>query len=209
MKKFLLTIVASMMMLFAFLTISASADRHTQLPITMYQTSNYMDTLFTLDDFYIFVSPDDDVKYTNLAHIGLVGKFNQGSQITFIFYSYDSNGNHIDTDEVEVSKWYNLGLDEIHLIANINIPDVAAFIEVGTAYPGSWSHTYFYNEYTNVCAKDGRVLGIPKLLVPAYEAVGWHHTEVLYALDGRTLEVPYYNIEAYQKVGWYLKEDLE
>ncbi len=208
MKKLLLSISAVFLVLFGAMTISASAARYTSLPITINQNRYGTTSMFTLTDFEVYVSLNETPKYTKTADIYVAGDFNQGSRLDLSFYCYDASGNHIgsyshiiyasDFEEYDDGTWAHVGL---------NIPDVAATIELGTAFPGSWSNTYFYCKYMNVHSADGRSLGIHDILLPVYENCGWYGPVTMYALDGREIEVPYNKVSSYQNVGWYLWED--
>jgi len=206
MKKLFLAISTIFLVLFGAMTISASAARYTELPITMNQSYNGFESMFTMTDFDIEVYSNDSPKYTNNVYGWVEGQFNKGSNMTLVFYCYDASGNHISTHTQDIS--YDSEYEDYSYYSfDFNVPDVTASVEIGTAYPGSWSNTYHYCKYMNVYADDGRALGIHDLLLPVYEKCGWHGPVWMYALDGREILVPYCDIAAYQKVGWYLWPD--
>lgn len=161
-----------------------------------------------MTDFEVYVYPNESPKYTNDAYIYIAGDFNKGSSMTLSFYCYDSMGNHIKsfTDVMRSSDFESFE-DGVWCQFDFDVPDVTASIEIGTAYPASWTNTYHYCKYINVYADDGRALGIHEMLLPVYEKCGWHGPVQMYALDGRSINVPYGDIAAYQKVGWYLWTD--
>ena len=209
MKKLFLSISAVFLVLFGAMTISVSAARYNSLPITINQYYYGSTTLFTLTDLEVYVDLNESPKYTKTASIYVSGEFNKGSSVALSFYFYDASGKHIasTTKTIYSSDFegYEDGTEWAYV--EFNIPDVAATLEVGTSYPGSWSNTYYYCKYMNVHSDDGRALGIHDMLLPVYENCGWHGPVTMYALDGRATEVPYCDIKAYQKVGWYLWED--
>lgn len=208
MKKILLTISIAFLMLLGMLSISASAERYTEFPVTVYQSLNGYESKFLLKDLEIYVYPNEEPKYTNSAEIYVYGDFMQGNSVTLNFDCYDANGNYIesiikildvsDVINVENSNFYSFYFD---------IPDVTASVEIGTVYPAAWTNTYYHCKYINVYSDDGRIMGIQDLLLPVYENCGWHATEWMYSLDGRAIEVPYCDVEAYKAVGWYLWPD--
>ncbi len=202
MKKLFVTVSVIFLLLFGIATISASADRYTELPITMNQNRGGIPSMFTMTDFEVYVYLNETPKYTKNASIYIEGEFNQGSSVNLAFYCYDASGNHIktftDTLAYDDVLWYYFEFD---------IPDVTATIEVGTAYPASWTNTYYYCKYMNVYSADGRVLGIHDILLPVYEKCGWHGPVTMWSLEGDAIEVPYNDVKAYQNVGWYLWED--
>ena len=214
MKKLFLAISTVFLVLFSAMAISASAARYTELPITMNQNKQGTESMFTLTDFYIFVEPNDTPKYTNSAYISVYGQFNKGASMDLVFYCYDASGNHLKTitqtmTSSDIGYGDCCGEWEPDYFFELDVPDLTASIEVGTAYPGSWTNTYYYCKYMNVYSADDRALGIHDLLLPVYEKVGWHGPVRMYSLDGDEIEVPYCDIKAYQKVGWYLWKDYE
>ena len=209
MKKVFLTISTIFLMLFCLMTISASATRYTELPVSLNHYHYGSSSTFTITDFEIYISPNETPKYTNNADIYIEGFFNQGTIMDLTFYCYNASGNHLKTINQTMYSYDFEEYDDNRLWCHFNfdIPDVTASIEVCTTYPGSWSNSYHYCKYMNVYSDDGRALGIHDLLLPVYENCGWHGPVWMYSADGREIEVPYYDIAAYQKVGWYLWED--
>lgn len=209
MKKVILTIFTIFLMLFCLMTISVSATRYTELPISLNHDHFGSSSIFTMTDFEIYIYPNETPKYTNTASIYIEGCFNQGTRMDLTFYCYNASGNHLKTINETMYSYDFEEYEDNRLWCNFNleIPDVTASIEVCTTYPGSWSNSYYYCKYMNVYSDDGRALGIHDLLLPVYENCGWHGPVWMYSADGREIEVQYCNVSAYQSVGWYLWED--
>ena len=209
MKKFLLTFCVLVVLLTSLFCITASAERTQWMPVTMTEAGYYGDKLFTItqvefEDAYLL--DYSDTPYQKGVSFYIHGYFgsdvNAKDEIDLILYCYDSVGNHIDTEEFTVDNEYG-DLYEYGSWQYFEVPDVTAFVEIASKNPGSWSNSLFISNYRNVWAPDGRVLGIPELMLPVYESVGWIGDVELYALDGRMLEVPYPDVWAYKQVGWY------
>lgn len=208
MKKFFLTFILVMSAFLSIAALSASAERYYSLPITMTQAESHdegyvPETYFTLTDFN--TKPTYDYSISNSdeerqIYLKLFGYFSNSGSSTFWFnlHCYDISGNHIATRDFSIYDWGD-GVYSTTLV----IPELTAFIELESKQPSSWSNTYYYGNYRNIWSADGRVMAIPELQLPLYEAVGWYGDITLYSIDGRTINVPYPEVEAYKKVYWY------
>ena len=210
MKKTLISFAILLFAIIGLFSVSASAQRFTQLPITINgSSSSYTPKLFTLTDFKIGVVPDTTQRYMNTAQVTIYGEFNKGSSLTLRFTCFDASGNHLRTINRELyqSNFIKDDSGASRAYMEFPIPDVTASIEMGSATPGSWNNTYYYCKYMNVYSSDGRAMGIHDLLLPVYENCGWYGPVTMYALDGRTTEIPYSAVEEYKSAGWYTYED--
>ena len=218
MKKVVLFISSLILLCLLFVTPSFAA-RYTNQPVTIPISGGWViedgaeeyenfsgDAYLTINEVEIEAynvgggSKDIDV-YMD----GVISHAN--SAFYFKIHCYDANGVYLDT----ILRYFYFTEQYFtdHYVCAVTVPETTAMVEFEAYSPGAWTNTYFYTRYINVCADDGRVVGINDLLEPNYEAVGWHGRERLYALDGREILVAYNEIPAYKAVGWYDREDYE
>ena len=209
MKKFLITTITVLTLLFCILSFSASAQRVYNCPVTLTQATWSGETLFTITDITYYY-PDlldgenlykKDLSFDIYGHFGT--SYSDTGTIDLKLYCYDSYGNHITTENFTIDS--SEGYDNSYFFS-LNVPDITAFVEIAPAKP-TWENTLFHNKYENVYSTDGRVLAIPELMLPVYESVGWHGPVWLYTPAGESIEVPFPQVSAYKQVGWLEFED--
>ena len=176
--------------------------RKTELPIELVRAAYGGNEVTRIDKFDIVSVENLPGKYLNRIHYELECTDVSGSGSSYmILYCYDAAGEHIKT--VNIRKYNDY----------VDVPDTTAMIELSIEKEAENNQMYFYCEYANVYATDGRVLKVPTLQVPIYELVGWHGEVAMYAKDEagnytRSIKISPFEVEAYEAVGWSSKERI-
>ncbi|MBR6719505.1 MAG: hypothetical protein IKL74_01190 [Clostridia bacterium] len=205
MKK-LLTFIGAFTLTFMMFVLPSEAIRITNSPVSMTMAAESKEVVFTINDVEIYPSLyyAEDGNCAKKLEIWITEN-RIAENPEFLIYCYDKDGNHIDSEYITMKYDNRYSQYCGYVYADVN----TASIEIQPAKPGSWFNSYYYCRYEGISADDGRKLAVLDLLVPDYEAVGWHGDVNLYALDGRELKVAYCDVAAYKAVGWYEWEDIK
>ena len=187
-KKLFVTLIAVCTLLLMLCSVSALAERSTNLPVVFTSSSGY--SQLTLNDFWIDTVeayPD----YQNLR-IYFTADYNTSySSVDLAFHCYDINGNFIKTIPINTYSDY------------IDAPYGTAMLEM-VSNGAVYSDTYFYCYYETVYAPDGRTAYITDLQVPVYEKAGWAQGVCVYSFSSDdVILISPYQIAEYQNAGWY------
>lgn len=176
--------------------ISASADRMTELPITVVNDNGSAQVYYTITDVAIeSINFSSWEKYMNDINFKIDGYFTgSAKEIPMQMLCYDAEGNYLFNYGFKIYSGRNA--------YQFTVPDVTASVEFVAKDPAAWSNTYYYCKYKNVYSDDGRAMGVHDLLVPVYETVGWHSDVAMWTKDGKMLAVPYCDVATYKVAGW-------
>ena len=139
--------------------------RKTSLPVTL-KNRNGAET--RIDSFEI-TSIEAISAYNMNVKFKIKGnKFNGKYWDSIHVICYDVNGIYIETKDMTYIY------DDKESTDDVMLPINTAMIELVANDPIAGSQSYFYTKYVNICAPDGRTMGVTDLQVPLYEQVGWY-----------------------------------
>lgn len=191
MKKRWLSVGFIVFLFCLLLSISAFAARHEKLPVTI--TDAYSSV--TLDKLTVNSVENLPGQYMNRIHYTAEASGVSGYS-SLVMHCFNSKGYPLGTFSFSEYGTY------------IDVPDTTAAFEITARFPTYRTDSYYYYDYINVYAADGRSKLICDLELPVYRMVGWYAGIPMYSLDGRTKEVSPFLVDAYAAVGWYTAEDL-
>ncbi len=205
MKKKILLLLSTCVLLIILFTVSASAERSTLLPTTMLQGSSGLsyDGAF-LTEFEIYPgtltgAPENKHSVTLSLKFYYYDRFYNADD--YSLYCYDAFGNYLDTVNIGYLSRNTASYWKDSYVKELSIPEATASVEL---FSKNCANTYFYNPYSNVYGPDGTAYGVPTLLIPLYEAQGCKREVEVFTLDlTSTIKISPYQVDYYRTLGYY------